>query len=120
MTITKSQSAITVPCRITAWSAYLVIIQRGRAGEGIDLSISMFDVVADWMNMPLVFHRCLGRAPARLGLRHALIAPYGAYATRDGDQVLIAVQNNREWQSFCEQVLARPALRGQSRPGRQP
>lgn len=96
---------------LTAFSAILrAIIQRSRTGAGIDLSISMFDVLADWMNMPLVFHRCLGRAPARLGLRHALIAPYGAYGTRDGSQVLIAVQNNREWHSLCERVLARPEL----------
>ena len=30
--------------------AILSLIQRGRTGDGIDISISMFDVMADWMN----------------------------------------------------------------------
>jgi crotonobetainyl-CoA:carnitine CoA-transferase CaiB-like acyl-CoA transferase len=52
----------------------------------------------------------LGHPPARLGLRHALVAPYGAYTTGDGEQILIAVQNNREWRAFCDQVLGQPML----------
>ena len=96
---------------LTAFSAILrAIIQRSRTMQGVDLSISMFDVLAEWMNMPLVFHRCLGQAPQRMGLSHALIAPYGAYATRDRSLILIAVQNNREWRNFCEHILKRPEL----------
>jgi formyl-CoA transferase len=96
---------------LTAFSAILrALIQRGRSGAGIDISISMFDVIADWMNMPLMAHRYFGGAPARLGLTHALIAPYGAFATRDGSQVLIAIQNNREWRRFCEKILGQAAL----------
>lgn len=78
--------------------------------KGMDISVSMFDVIGDWMNMPLLAHRYLGQAPPRLGLTHALIAPYGAYQTRDGNHVLIAIQNNREWKVFCAQVLRKPAL----------
>lgn len=96
---------------LTSFSAILrALIQRGRTGTGVDLPIAMFDVLADWMNMPLLSHRYLGGAPARLGLTHALIAPYGAYATQDGSQILIAIQNNREWQTFCDQILGRPEL----------
>jgi len=96
---------------LTAFSAILrALIQRGRTGTGVDLSVSMFDVMADWMNMPLMGHRYLGGAPARMGLTHAMIAPYGAYATRDDRQILIAIQNNREWRTFCETVLGRPEL----------
>jgi formyl-CoA transferase len=96
---------------LTAFSAILrALIQRGRTGRGMDFSISMFDVMAEWMNMPLLAHRYLGGAPKRVGLRHALIAPYGAYRTKGGGQVLIAIQNEREWQSFCAKVLARSEL----------
>ena len=96
---------------LTAYSAILrALIQRGRTGEGIDLSVSMFDVLADWMNMPLLAHRYLGGAPQRLGLTHALIAPYGAFTSRDGSPVLISIQSNREWQVFCQQVLRQPQL----------
>lgn len=100
---------------MTAFSGILrALLQRagngvGR-GSGMDVSVSMFDVVGDWMNMPLLSHRYLGRAPPRLGLTHALIAPYGAYKTREGKHVLIAIQNNREWRVFCERVLRNPEL----------
>jgi len=52
---------------LTAYSAILrALIQRGRTGVGVDLDISMFDVLADWMNMPLLTHRYGGGAPARM------------------------------------------------------
>ena len=96
---------------LTAFSAILrALIQRGRTGRGIDLEISMFDVLADWMNMPLLAHRYMGGAPARSGLKHSFIAPYGAFECRDGAQVLISVQSNREFAALCRQVLQRPEL----------
>ncbi len=95
---------------MTAFSAILrALIKRGINRDGMDLSISMFDVMADWMNMPLVSHRYMGGAPKRLGLSHALIAPYGAFDASDG-QILIAIQSNREWQIFCTQILEKPEL----------
>ena len=101
---------------LTAFSAILrAFIQRGRTGEGIDLSVSMFDVMADWMNMPLMAYRYFGGAPKRLGLTHTLIAPYGAFATRDAGQVLISIQNNREWCNFCANILRQPELGEDSR-----
>ncbi|MCP4316866.1 MAG: CoA transferase [Hyphomicrobiales bacterium] len=96
---------------LTAFSAILrALIQRGKTGTGLDLSISMFDVMADWMNMPLLVQRYLGRAPARTGLTHPVIAPYGPYPTADDSQIMIAMQNDREWQSFCETILGRSEL----------
>mgnify|MGYP000250449065 FL=1 len=96
---------------LTAFSAILrALIQRGRTGRGIDLEISMFDVLADWMNMPLLAHRYMGGAPARSGLKHSFIAPYGAFECRDRAQVLISVQSNREFAALCRQVLQRPEL----------
>jgi len=96
---------------LTAFSAILrALIQRGKTGLGIDLKISMFDVLADWMNMPLMAHRYMGGAPARSGLKHSFIAPYGAFSSGDGGQVLISVQSNREFSALCREVLERPDL----------
>lgn len=101
---------------LTAFSGILrALLQRRDGGGGIDLSVSLFDVIGDWMNMPLLSHRYLGGAPSRLGLTHALIAPYGAYRSADRKRVLIAVQSNREWRVFCEAVLQNPALGGDPR-----
>ncbi|NOX73846.1 MAG: CoA transferase [Alphaproteobacteria bacterium] len=96
---------------LTGFSAILRgLLQRGRTGLGVDLSISLFDVLADWMNMPLLAHRYLPAKPERMGLTHSLLAPYGAYETADGAQILIAIQNNREWGRFCAEVLACPEM----------
>ena len=70
----------------------------------------MFDVMADWMNMPLLAHRYMGGAPDRMGLKHSFIAPYGAFRCANGALILISVQNNREFTALCEQVLQQPQL----------
>jgi itaconate CoA-transferase len=104
-------SLVDISSGLTAFSAILrALIQRGRTGKGVDLSISMFDVMGDWMNMPLMGHRYMGGAPKPIGLTHSLIAPYGAYTAGDGYQVLIAIQSNREWENFCNHVLEHPAM----------
>jgi itaconate CoA-transferase len=94
---------------LTAFSAILrALLQRSKTGIGVDISISMFDVMTEWMNMPLLAHRYMPAKPARMGLTHALLAPYGAYVCGDGGQILIAIQNNREWVVFCDQILGKP------------
>ena len=96
---------------LTAFSAILrALIQRGKTGVGIDLRISMFDVLADWMNMPLMAHRYMGGAPARSGLKHSFIAPYGEFRCGDGGQLLLSVQSNREFAVLCRDVLEQPYL----------
>ena len=96
---------------LTAYAGILrALIQRGRTGVGVDLDIAMFDVLADWMNMPLLTHRYGGGAPERMGLKHTFIAPYGAFGCGDGGQVLLSVQSDREFAVFCQDVLQQPEL----------
>lgn len=70
----------------------------------------MLDALAEWMGHPLNLTLHGGEEPARTGLAHAVIAPYDAYPTADGDRVLLSVQNDREWRRLAEQVLERPEL----------
>jgi formyl-CoA transferase len=51
-----------------------------------------------------------GPHPKRAGDRHASIVPYGHYRVGDGRQVVLAVQNDREWRRLCSEVLEMPAL----------
>jgi itaconate CoA-transferase len=83
----------------------------GRAGSGIgaDIRISMFDVMADWLTVPLLQAEA-GKSPNRIGLAHPSIAPYGAFRTKDDKQILIAIQSDREWVALCEKVLERSEL----------
>ena len=71
--------------------------------------------MAEWMNVPLMHHTYGSGAPIRSGLRHTMIAPYGSYPVGSNGQIVIAIQNNREWHRFCEQVLKDPALNTDSR-----
>lgn len=89
----------------TAHAAILeALIARGIAGEGAALQVSLFDTMADWMAVPLLNAEA-GRPPKRVGLAHPSIAPYGAFATKDGRAVLISIQNEREWRALCADVL---------------
>ncbi len=90
-----------------AYSGILAaLIQRGRTGKGTTLEVSLFDSLAEWMGYPAYFTRYGGAAPARTGASHATIAPYGPFAAGDGGVIFLGVQNEREWATFCTDVLA--------------
>jgi crotonobetainyl-CoA:carnitine CoA-transferase CaiB-like acyl-CoA transferase len=104
-------SACDIACGMAAHAGVLeALIARGITGQGRGLKVSLFDGMADWMNVPLLFYEGTGRAPARIGLAHPSICPYGAFATSDGALVLIAIQNEREWAEFCTRFLEEPDL----------
>jgi formyl-CoA transferase len=65
--------------------------------------------MADWMAVPLLQHEG-GDTPKRIGLAHTSISPYGAFKTRDGGDVLISIQNDREWRVLAEHVMGDKAL----------
>ncbi len=98
-------SIVDIATGATAQAAVLeALIGRGRTGQGADIRISMFDVMADWLTVPLLNAEG-GRPPKRIGLAHPSISPYGVFASRDGAQILISIQNEREWRMFCRDVL---------------
>ncbi len=104
-------SVSDIAAGLNAYAAILeALYQRERSGVGALLSISLFDATAEWMAVPLMHHAYKGRAPERVGLRHPSIAPYGAFAAGDGGSVILAIQNEREWTRFCDQVLGQPEL----------
>ncbi len=104
-------SVCDIACGMAAHAAILeALIARGRTGRGRGLQTSLFDGMADWMTVPLLYYEGTGAAPARMGLAHPSICPYGAFATADGALVLISIQNEREWAGFCCDFLRDPAL----------
>lgn len=102
-------SVADIACGMNAHAAVLeALLARHRTGRGTGIAVSLFDSLADWMNVPLLFLEGTGKAPARVGLAHPSICPYGAFALADGSSVLISIQNEREWAAFCEKALGRP------------
>jgi crotonobetainyl-CoA:carnitine CoA-transferase CaiB-like acyl-CoA transferase len=94
-----------------AYSGILTaLITRGRTGRGCILEVSLFDALAEWMGYAAYYSMFSGESPQRSGANHAVIAPYGPFDVGDGTVVYLAVQNEREWERFCEAVLQRPAL----------
>ncbi|HBK05560.1 MAG TPA: carnitine dehydratase [Acetobacteraceae bacterium] len=99
-------SIADVGCGMNAYTGVLeALIERSQTGRGKGLKVSLFDAVADLMNVPLMYFEGTGQTPPRLGLAHPSICPYGAFATKDGALVLIAIQNEREWATFCAAFL---------------
>lgn len=86
------------------------LYERQQTGEGAALEISLFDSLVEWMGYPMYYTEYGGKAPERAGTSHAAIAPYGTFAAGDGTEVVLSIQNEREWAAFCETVLKKPAM----------
>jgi itaconate CoA-transferase len=103
-------SVVDIATGATAHAAILeALIARGRTGKGADIRISMFDVMADWMAVPLINSEA-GNPPRRMALAHPSIAPYGVFHSKDGKGILISIQSEREWKKLCADVLDKPDL----------
>ncbi|HEV7787431.1 MAG TPA: CaiB/BaiF CoA-transferase family protein [Pseudonocardia sp.] len=107
--------AADIAAGMYAYSGILTaLFARERTGRGGALSVSLFDALTEWMGFPMYYTRYGGQAPTPAGASHPAIAPYGPFATA-GTDVVIAIQNEREWVAFCAQVLRSPELTGDHR-----
>ena len=104
-------SICDIAAGMTAHQAILqALYARSRTGKGRGIEVSLFHALADWMNVPYIQSQYGGRDIRRPGLHHPTIAPYGAYRCGDGRQLLLSIQNEREWQRLCSDVLQQPDL----------
>ena len=109
-------SVCDIASGMTAHQAILqALFARERTGQGRMIEVSLFHAMADWMNVPYLQYRYGNKAPTRQGLKHPTVAPYGAYLCADGKQLLISIQNEREWRWLCAEVLDQPALADDAR-----
>ena len=81
------------------------LLQRERTGRGSGVKVSLFDSAAELMAVPYLQARYGLAAPKRVGLKHPSIAPYGAFTCSEGREVVLSVQNEREWLTFCKVVM---------------
>jgi itaconate CoA-transferase len=85
------------------------LLRRSRTGEGANVKVAMLDALGEWMTYPMLRHAYAGSAQPRVPTSHPAIAPYGAHRTQDG-QVILGLQNEREWATFCSKVLGQPQV----------
>src|SRR5829696_9243479 len=111
---TPSKAGIAVADIAAGMYAYSGILaalfRRERTGEGAAIEVSLFEALAEWMGFPAYYSMYGDKEPPRSGASHASIAPYGPFACADGETVFLGIQNEREWERFCEDVLERPGL----------
>jgi crotonobetainyl-CoA:carnitine CoA-transferase CaiB-like acyl-CoA transferase len=99
-----------------AYSGILAaLLQRQKDGKGRRVEVSMLEALGEWMGFPMYYAIDGAEPPPRSGASHATIYPYGPFATGDGHTVMLGLQNEREWQRFCAQVLQQPVLAGDDR-----
>ena len=104
-------SACDINCGQQAYAAILeALIAREQSGEGCRIQVSLFDAMAEWLAVPLLHYDYGGKVQQRVGINHATISPYGAYRCKDGLDIVIAIQNEREWRRFCAGLLGDESL----------
>ena len=86
------------------------LLQRGKTGKGSNIDVSMLESMVEWMGYPLYYAFDGATPPARSAAAHATIYPYGPFVAGDGNTVMLGLQNEREWNVFCDQVMEQPAL----------
>jgi itaconate CoA-transferase len=103
-------SVADIAAGMYAYSGILTaLIARAATGRGAAIDVSLFDALGEWMSQPAYYTAYGGAPPPRSGAAHASIAPYGPIRAADGE-IVVAVQNAREWTRFCADVLGRPEL----------
>ncbi|CAD5110556.1 CaiB/BaiF CoA transferase family protein [Zestomonas carbonaria] len=91
------------------------LMLRDKTGEGSRVDVSMLESLVEWMGYPLYYAYDGAPPPPRAGAAHSTIYPYGPFPTGDGGTVMLGLQNEREWQVFCDKVLEQPELAGNER-----
>lgn len=91
-----------------AMSVLAALYERHITGQGRLVETSLFDALSEWMGYPYYYTLYGGTPPARAGVRHATVVPYGSYKCGDGNAVLLAVQTEAQWTNFCRIVCEHP------------
>lgn len=95
-------------------SIMAALLQRQKTGKGCRIDVSMLESMVEWMGFPMYFAYDGQDPPKRQGASHASIYPYGPFEASDGN-VMLGLQNDREWSILCEKVLEMPELQKDSR-----
>ena len=109
--VKSGNSIADIAAGMYAYSNVLAaLLLRERTGAGEHIDVSMLEALGEWMGYPMYYAYEGAPPPQRAGASHATIYPYGPFAVGDGGTVMLGLQNEREWQSFCTTVLQQPEL----------
>jgi len=109
--VKSGNSIADIAAGMYAYSSILAaLLQRGKTGQGAHIDVSMLESLAEWMGYPMYYAYDGAPPPPRAGAAHSTIYPYGPFPAGDGGTVMLGLQNEREWQDFCDVVLEQPGL----------
>ncbi len=103
-----------------AWGCMVALFERERTGVGRHVDLALFDALLAMTPTAACRHLIAGEAPARVGNRHALSAPFGVYRAGEGragagragqGHFAVAVLNEKLFGIFAE-TIGRPDLAG--------
>ena len=86
------------------------LLLRQKTGKGSVIDVSMLEALGEWMGYAMYYSTDGASPPPRIGATHATIYPYGPFQAGDGKTIMLGLQNEREWELFCEKVLDQPEL----------
>ena len=89
-----------------AWAIAAALVGRGRSGQGATLDVAMFDALFALLPTSHALQFYAGLPVARVGNRHPLSTPFGAFRSADG-HVVIAVLGERQFAALCA-LIGRP------------
>ncbi|QCO57045.1 CoA transferase (plasmid) [Pseudorhodobacter turbinis] len=88
-----------------AWGIAAALVGRAQTGQGASLDVAMFDALFSLLPTSHAIHFYAKSAVERVGNRHPLSTPFGAYATSDG-HAIIAVLGDRQFAALCDLIGA--------------
>jgi CoA:oxalate CoA-transferase len=84
------------------------LYDRERTGHGQKVDVAMLDAQVAVLENAISRYVATGEVPGKLGSRHPSIAPFAAFATKDG-HIAIAAGNDELWVRVCK-VLGRDEM----------
>ncbi|SNY98770.1 CaiB/BaiF CoA transferase family protein [Halomonas sp. hl-4] len=95
---------------ITAvYSILAAYIHKANSGEGQHIDIAITECGLPWFAWEAAAYFGEGTLPEPTGWRHRVSAPYQAVKASDG-YIMLGCANQRTWERFCQDVLAREDL----------
>ncbi len=98
-----------------SWSILAALFERSRTGVGRRLDIAMLDSLVSLLPTAVAQWMFGQTAPTRVGNRHPLSTPFGAYRAKDG-HLVICVLNAPQFARLTDR-MGRPELSGDQRFG---
>jgi crotonobetainyl-CoA:carnitine CoA-transferase CaiB-like acyl-CoA transferase len=88
------------------------LLHQQRTGEGQNINLSQVECMLPFVAAPLIEQSALGHVSPRIGNRHRVHVPHGAFRCAGDDHwLVIAIRSDAEWKALCG-VMGRDDLAG--------